>query len=112
MRLQIQRVARRAPSDDWLNALSRTACPASVSHESSGGPIRQIVFLVGGRGTPSGDFIAKTLKPMLEIAPGLCILDVLVEDVARHGFSDTFLLAGHRGAIVEDAYLVERLGRR
>src|SRR5437879_1498191 len=66
--------------------------------------IRQVVFLVCGRGTRLGGLTAHMPKPMLEIAPGLLFLDVLIEEAARHGFSDIILLAGHHGAAVEDAY--------
>lgn len=67
-------------------------------------PVHQILFLVGGKGTRLGDLTAHTPKPMLEIASGLRFLDVLIEEAARHGFSDIILLAGHHGATVEQAY--------
>jgi histidinol-phosphate phosphatase family protein len=67
-------------------------------------PVRQILFLVGGRGTRLGDLTVHTPKPLLEIAPGLRFLDVLIEEAARHGFNDIILLAGHHGAMVEQAY--------
>ncbi|HJU32704.1 MAG TPA: HAD-IIIA family hydrolase [Hyphomicrobiaceae bacterium] len=66
--------------------------------------VRQAVFLVGGKGTRLGAIAADTPKPLLEIAPGVRFLDVLIEEAARHGFDDIILLAGHLGAQVESLY--------
>jgi histidinol-phosphate phosphatase family protein len=66
--------------------------------------IRQAVFLVGGRGTRLGTLTAATPKPLLQVAPGVRILDVLIENAARHGFTDVVLLAGYLGEQVEDLY--------
>jgi D,D-heptose 1,7-bisphosphate phosphatase len=57
--------------------------------------IRQVVFLVGGKGTRLGSLAANTPKPLLAIAPSVPFLDLLVENAARQGFSDIVLLAGH-----------------
>jgi D-glycero-D-manno-heptose 1,7-bisphosphate phosphatase len=65
---------------------------------------RQAVFLVGGKGTRLGALTAATPKPLLEIAPGLRFLDVVIEEAARHGFGDILLLAGHLGEQVEAIY--------
>ncbi len=67
-------------------------------------PVRQAVFLVGGKGTRLGGLTAKTPKPLLEVAPGLRFLDVLIEGAARQGFDDIVLLAGHLGEQVEELY--------
>jgi D,D-heptose 1,7-bisphosphate phosphatase len=66
--------------------------------------IRQAVFLVGGKGTRLGELTRDVPKPLLEISPGVRFLDVLLEEAARHGFSDIILLAGHLGEAVEQAY--------
>lgn len=66
--------------------------------------VKQAVFLVGGKGTRLGALTAATPKPLLEIAPGLRFLDVLLEQAARHGMTDIILLAGHLGDQVEAAY--------
>jgi D-glycero-D-manno-heptose 1,7-bisphosphate phosphatase len=66
--------------------------------------VRQAVFLVGGKGTRLGALTASTPKPLIEIAPGLRFLDVLLEHTARHGFTDIILLAGHHGEQVQQAY--------
>ncbi len=63
--------------------------------------VRQALFLVGGQGTRLGAITANTPKPLLEIAPGLRFLDVLLEQAARHGFTNIVLLAGHLGEQVE-----------
>lgn len=52
----------------------------------------QAVFLVGGLGTRLGDLTRQTPKPLLEVG-GRPFLDYLVEDVARHGFTDMIFLA-------------------
>jgi D-glycero-D-manno-heptose 1,7-bisphosphate phosphatase len=66
--------------------------------------VRQAVFLVGGKGTRLGALSANTPKPMIEIGPGVRFLDVLLEQAARHGFTDIVLLAGHMGEQVESIY--------
>jgi D-glycero-D-manno-heptose 1,7-bisphosphate phosphatase len=66
--------------------------------------IKQAVLLVGGRGTRLGLLTTSVPKPLLEIAPGLRFLDVLLDQVARHGFTDIVLLAGHLGDQVEALY--------
>lgn len=66
--------------------------------------VRQAVVLVGGKGTRLGPLTARVPKPLLEIAPGQTFLDVLLFDLARYGFSDIILLAGHLGDQVVQAY--------
>jgi D,D-heptose 1,7-bisphosphate phosphatase len=66
--------------------------------------IKQAVFLVGGKGTRLGSLTQTIPKPLLEIAPGIRFLDVVLYEAARHGFSDILLLAGHLGEQVEAAY--------
>lgn len=60
--------------------------------------------MVGGRGTRLGDLTRNVPKPLLEIAPGVRFLDVLIEEAARMGFTDILLLAGHMGDQVEEVY--------
>ncbi len=71
--------------------------------------IRQGVVLVGGRGTRLGEITRNIPKPLLEVSPGLRFLDVLLFDLARHGFSDILLLAGHHGDQVEQLYQGRRI---
>jgi D,D-heptose 1,7-bisphosphate phosphatase len=71
--------------------------------------VKQAVFLVGGKGTRLGQLTRDTPKPLLEIAPGLRFLDVVLEEAARRGFSDIVLLAGHLGDQVEAAYQGRRI---
>jgi D-glycero-D-manno-heptose 1,7-bisphosphate phosphatase len=66
--------------------------------------VRQAVFLVGGKGTRLGALTEKIPKPLLEISPGVRFLDVVLEEAARHGFTDLVLLAGHLGDQVEAVY--------
>lgn len=66
--------------------------------------LRQAVILVGGRGTRLGALAANTPKPLLPIAGEICFLDTLIENIARHGFIDIILLAGHLGDAVETRY--------
>lgn len=66
--------------------------------------VRQAVVLVGGKGTRLGALTRDTPKPLLEIAPGLRFLDVVLEEAARRGFTDIVLLAGHLGDQVEAVY--------
>jgi histidinol-phosphate phosphatase family protein len=66
--------------------------------------IKQAVLLVGGRGTRLGSLTANVPKPLLQLAPGLRFLDVILDQFARHGFTDLLLLAGHLGDQVEAIY--------
>jgi D,D-heptose 1,7-bisphosphate phosphatase len=52
----------------------------------------QAVFLVGGLGSRLGELTRQTPKPLLEVG-GRPFLDYLIEDVARHGFTDMLFLA-------------------
>jgi D-glycero-D-manno-heptose 1,7-bisphosphate phosphatase len=71
--------------------------------------VRQAVVLVGGKGARLGDLTRDRPKPMLEVSPGLLFLDVLLEELARRGFSDILLLAGHHGDQVEAQYQGRRV---
>ncbi|MET3792221.1 HAD-IIIA family hydrolase [Aquamicrobium terrae] len=71
--------------------------------------VRQAVFLVGGKGTRLGALTATTPKPLLPIAPDMLVLDLLIENAARHGFTDIVLLAGHLGDRVELLYHGRRI---
>jgi D,D-heptose 1,7-bisphosphate phosphatase len=66
--------------------------------------VRQAIILVGGKGTRLGALTSSTPKPLLELAPGVRFLDLLLEQFARHGFTDIVLLAGHLGDQVEQLY--------
>src|SRR5262245_8198625 len=67
-------------------------------------PIRQACILVGGMGTRLGGITCAVPKPLLEIAPGVSILDIVVEQIARQGFTDVLLLAGYLGHLVRERY--------
>jgi len=58
--------------------------------------LRQAVFLVGGLGTRLKHLTQTTPKPLLDVG-GRPFLDYLIEEAARHGFTDILLLAGHLG---------------
>ena len=72
--------------------------------------VRQALLLIGGKGTRLGAQTASTPKPLIEIAPGLRFLDVLLEQFARHAFVDIILLAGHLGEQAEALYQGRRVG--
>ena len=56
---------------------------------------RQAVVLVGGKGTRLGDLAANTPKPLMPIDAEAAFLDEVLFSIARHGFDDIVLLAGH-----------------
>ncbi len=66
--------------------------------------IRQACILVGGKGTRLGDLTRTVPKPLLEIAPGTTFLDLVIGELARQGFTDLVLLAGHLGDVVRERY--------
>lgn len=61
----------------------------------------QAVFLVGGVGSRLGALTTRTPKPLLEVG-GRPFLDYLVEDVARHGFTEMVFLAQFEADQVRD----------
>ncbi len=73
-------------------------------------PIRQMVILAGGRGTRLGSHTQSTPKPLMQIAPGKVFLDYLVENVARQGFQDILIVAGHFGDQIAGRYHNARIG--
>ena len=72
--------------------------------------IRQVIVLVGGKGTRLGAISSQIPKPLLPIAGERPFLDYLLEMVERHGYRDLVLLAGHRGEKVEAAYEGRTIG--
>jgi D,D-heptose 1,7-bisphosphate phosphatase len=66
--------------------------------------VKQAVVLVGGKGTRLGELAMETPKPLLEIDGGHRFLDYLLENIARQGFSEIVLVAGHLGEQVESRY--------
>ena len=65
--------------------------------------LRQAIFLAGGLGTRLGERTQATPKPLLEVA-GRPFLDTLLDEAARHGFTDILLLTGHFGDQVAARY--------
>lgn len=65
--------------------------------------LRQAVFLVGGLGTRLKDHTKNAPKPLLEVG-GRPFIEYLLDEAARHGFTDIVLLAGHLGDQVEALY--------
>ena len=57
--------------------------------------LKQAVILVGGRGERLGELTQSTPKPMMAIG-NTTFLEILVDEVARHGFLEIFLLCGYR----------------
>lgn len=55
---------------------------------------KQAVILVGGRGARLGPLTETCPKPLMDIG-GRPFLDYLLANLARHGFTDILLLAGH-----------------
>ena len=65
--------------------------------------LKQAVYLVGGMGTRLEDRTRHTPKPLLDVG-GRPFLDYLLDEAARHGFTDILLLAGHLGDQIEARY--------
>lgn len=65
--------------------------------------LKQVVILVGGRGTRLGDLTKATPKPMLSLGDRP-FLDFLISNFARFGVSEILLLAGYCGEKIEEHY--------
>lgn len=66
--------------------------------------ITQACVLVGGRGTRLGDITRTVPKPLVPIDCDRALLDFIVENLARQGFTDTLLLAGYLGEEIRAHY--------
>lgn len=66
--------------------------------------MKQAVILVGGKGTRLGALAQDLPKPMLPVMGRAAFLDLLIDNVARHGLTDILLLAGHLGDKVAARY--------
>jgi histidinol-phosphate phosphatase family protein len=66
--------------------------------------MRQAVILVGGRGTRLGELARDIPKPLVPIGGDHRFLDLLVDDIARHGFEEILLLASHLADAVRHRY--------
>lgn len=71
--------------------------------------LRQAVILVGGMGTRLGTLTQNAPKPMLPVA-GEPFLDILLRNMARHGFEEIVLLARHHAQQIRDHYRDGRIG--
>src|SRR5215475_3520603 len=65
-------------------------------------PIRQACILVGEMGTRLDDITCAVPKPLLEIAPDISFLDIVIEQIARQGFTDVLLLGTSATSSVSD----------
>jgi len=78
---------------------------------AAAGIVRQACILVGGKGTRLGELTRHTPKPLMPIGDNAAFLDILIEQVARQGFEDIILLAGHLGQFFVERYEGRRYGK-
>jgi D,D-heptose 1,7-bisphosphate phosphatase len=71
--------------------------------------LRQAVVLVGGLGTRLGVLTERTPKPMLPVG-GEPFLDILLRNIARHGFEEILLLSRHHAGTIRDHYASGQIG--
>jgi D,D-heptose 1,7-bisphosphate phosphatase len=71
--------------------------------------VAQAVLLVGGKGTRLGALTASTPKPLMPIGDERVFLDLLLDNVARQGFTRITLLAGHFGEQIATRYHGKRI---
>ncbi|MDW3181174.1 HAD-IIIA family hydrolase [Roseobacter sp.] len=68
-------------------------------------PINQAIILAGGKGTRLGDATKDTPKPMLPILEGgRPFIECLIDGVARRGYQDIVIVAGHLGDVIETEF--------
>lgn len=71
--------------------------------------VRQVVCLVGGRGTRLGPLTESTPKPLLDVG-GRPFLDYLIGEARRFGLERMLLLAGHNAGEVVRKYAGKVVG--
>lgn len=59
--------------------------------------MRQAIILAGGKGTRLGALAADTPKPLMPVMGDVRFLDLLIDNIARHGFNEVLIVAGHLG---------------
>lgn len=70
---------------------------------------RQLVILVGGKGTRLGSLTQNTPKPLMQIDEHRVFLDFLLDGVLRQGFRHVVMIAGHLGEQVAERYAHRRI---
>jgi D-glycero-D-manno-heptose 1,7-bisphosphate phosphatase len=65
---------------------------------------RQLVVLVGGKGTRLGALSKSTPKPLMPVSEDKVFLDYFLESAVRQGFKEILLIAGHLGEQVSARY--------
>lgn len=71
---------------------------------------RQIVILVGGKGTRLGHETRNTPKPLMAIDEDRVFLDFLLDNVVRQGFRHIIMIAGYYGEQIVERYAYRRIG--
>jgi len=71
---------------------------------------KQLVVLVGGRGTRLGDATKNTPKPLVPLTSDKVFLDFFLDCYVRQGFDEIIMLAGYYGDQVEQRYNNQRWG--
>src|SRR5581483_6604592 len=95
---------KRGPRAGEPRGLALAAVHSISSRVPIMGYVRQACVLVGGRGTRLGDLARAAPKPLLDIGDNTAFLDLILEQLARQGFDDIILLAGHLGHVVQERY--------
>jgi histidinol-phosphate phosphatase family protein len=88
----------------WMAELAPANQRPGAAAETGNMRVKQALVLVGGKGTRLGTLTATTPKPLLPIAPGLCFLDVVIDEVARRGFTEIILMAGYLAEQFQERY--------
>jgi len=90
------------------NGFGRSASVPGDSYLSQGCKqhmmTKQAMVLVGGKGTRLGALAACTPKPLMPIDAETVFLDEVLFNIARYGFDDIVLLAGHLHEQFTDRY--------
>src|SRR5215208_2489594 len=72
--------------------------------------ISQAVILCGGLGTRLGALTLNTPKPLLEVG-NKPFLEILIFELARHGFREVLLLAGFAGQRIVEFSATSHIAR-
>jgi NDP-sugar pyrophosphorylase family protein len=86
-----------------MSTLSRRAAPRPLPEAAPENESTRVVILAGGRGTRLAPYTSILPKPLMPIGDR-AILEIVVEQLVHHGFSDVVLSVGHLAHLIRAVF--------